>query len=94
MLINDDVYEEILRNHILFSSNYLNHIENVNQSAQGANLACGDEITVRIRNNNSVIQDIGFEGNCCEIVKSSASLMTQELKGKTTAEAERLFLHV
>jgi nitrogen fixation NifU-like protein len=38
-----------------------------------------------------VINDISFEGSGCAISKSSASMMTTVLKGKTPAEAETLF---
>ena len=94
MLRNDDIYEEIIRNHVLYSNNYLIDLDNVNYSAHGTNLVCGDDITVDIYNKNSVIRDISFQGNCCSIAKSSASLMTEELKGKTIDEAKELFSKV
>ena len=37
------------------------------------------------------IRDISFQGSGCAISKASASMMTQSLKGKTRAEAEKLF---
>jgi len=37
------------------------------------------------------IRDISFQGSGCAISKASASLMTQSVKGKTRAEAERVF---
>ena len=37
------------------------------------------------------IEDIGFEGIGCAISKSSASMMTESLKGKTKEEADDLF---
>jgi nitrogen fixation NifU-like protein len=39
------------------------------------------------------IRDVTFEGTGCAISRASASLMTDALKGKSLAEAERLFEH-
>ncbi len=94
MLRNEDIYEEILRNHAFYSNNYLSNIDNINHYAHGANIACGDEITINICNKNNVIHDISFQGNCCSVLKSSASLMTDELKGKTIDEAKSLYTKV
>jgi nitrogen fixation NifU-like protein len=94
MLRSDDVYEEILRNHMLYPSNYMASIKNVNQSASGTNLACGDSIEVNICNSHNIIQNISYSGHCCAVAKSSASLMTEELKGKSTDDAKQLFISV
>ena len=40
---------------------------------------------------DGVIEDASFVGDGCQIFKASASLMTDRLKGKTTAEAAELF---
>ena len=40
---------------------------------------------------NDTIADIGFEGSGCAISKSSASMMTASLKGKTRSQAQELF---
>ena len=37
------------------------------------------------------IQDVSFQGSGCAISKASASMMTQSVKGKTLAEAEKIF---
>jgi nitrogen fixation NifU-like protein len=38
-----------------------------------------------------MIEEVSFDGHGCAVSKASASLMTQELKGKTLDEARRLF---
>ena len=40
---------------------------------------------------NDVIRDLSFQGAGCAISKASASLMTEQLKGKTVAEARHCF---
>ncbi|MGH7702355.1 MAG: Fe-S cluster assembly sulfur transfer protein SufU, partial [Gemmatimonadales bacterium] len=37
------------------------------------------------------IEDVSFQGSGCAISKASASLMTTVVKGKTIAEASRMF---
>ena len=65
--------------------------EHVNRSAEGFNPFCGDRFTVYLSVNDDIISDIGFEGQGCAISTASASMLTEALTGKTTAEAMRLF---
>lgn len=59
--------------------------------AEGYNPLCGDQVHIYLRLKDDIIEDISFTGNGCAISKSSASLMTTLLKGKTPAEAEEIF---
>ena len=40
---------------------------------------------------DDVITDVGFQGVGCAISKASTSMMTESVKGRTTAEAEEIF---
>ena len=55
---------------------------------------CGDEFFVHLHVDDGVIRDIGFDGAGCAISTASASLMTEALKDKPVADAERLFRQV
>jgi nitrogen fixation NifU-like protein len=55
--------------------------------AEGFNPLCGDQLTVFVNLDGDKISDIKFTGQGCAISQSSASLMTQQVKGKTVAEA-------
>jgi nitrogen fixation NifU-like protein len=94
MLRTEDIYEEILSDQMFSSIHNRNCIDNINQSAEDYNHACGDRIQVSIHNEQNVIQEISFTGDCCPSSKLSAVLMTEELAGKTTEEAEILFKKV
>lgn len=59
--------------------------------AEGDNPLCGDRVTVYLRVDDGIITDATFQGFGCAIVKASASLMTDSVKGKTVAEADALF---
>ena len=52
---------------------------------------CGDRLTLRLKLADDTISDIRFEGSGCAISTASASLMTEAVKGKTRAEALKLF---
>ncbi len=88
-----ELYQEIILDHNKRPRNY-HSLENATHSAQGYNPLCGDEITVSLRLNGEMIEDISFEGEGCAISKASASLMTALLKGKTLQKAKDDYLIV
>jgi len=55
------------------------------------NPSCGDDSTVQARLEGDVIKDVKFEGTGCSICCSSASVMSEVLKGKTISEAIHLY---
>ena len=59
--------------------------------AHGHNPLCGDQLSVYTLLDGDVLRDLRFEGSGCAISVASASLMTEAVKGKTRAEAARLF---
>jgi nitrogen fixation NifU-like protein len=59
--------------------------------AHGHNPLCGDKITLYLKMNNGVVEDISFTGSGCAICTASASMMTEALKGKTIAQVQHLF---
>ncbi|MCH8940306.1 MAG: SUF system NifU family Fe-S cluster assembly protein [Chloroflexi bacterium] len=66
-------------------------LEDASNTADGYNPLCGDQISIYLKVEDGVIEDVGFQGVGCAISKSSASMMTQSIKGKTVKEAEALF---
>jgi nitrogen fixation NifU-like protein len=50
-----------------------------------------DKIQLWIKITGDVIEDVGFLGSGCAISQASASVMTTVVKGRTVAEAEKLF---
>ena len=57
---------------------------------EGVNPSCGDDITLQLRIEDGVVKDAGFLGSGCAISQASASLMVDDIKGKTVEEAKRL----
>jgi nitrogen fixation protein NifU and related proteins len=84
-----ELYQETILDHSRQPRNH-HAIEGARQ-AQGYNPLCGDQATVYVKLDGDRIADVAFTGQGCSISTASASMMTETLKGKTTAEAEDLF---
>ena len=85
-----ELYQEIILEHSKAPRNYRKPAT-VNQEADGYNPLCGDRCTVYLDVEDGAIKDIGFQGSGCAISRASASMMTQTVKGKSKAEAAKLF---
>jgi nitrogen fixation NifU-like protein len=86
----DDLYQEVILDHNRSPRNY-REMADANRKGEGYNPLCGDHVTVFLRLENGVIQDISFQGSGCAISKASASMMTAELNGKSKTAAHELF---
>lgn len=83
----EQLYQEVILDHNKNPRNY-GQIEFANSSSHGLNPLCGDDFYLYLKiDDKGVIQDLSFQGQGCAISKSSASLMTSVIKGKTVAEA-------
>ncbi|MFQ5702826.1 MAG: Fe-S cluster assembly sulfur transfer protein SufU [Gemmatimonadales bacterium] len=85
-----ELYQQVILDHNRSPRNF-KVIDNANREASGDNPLCGDRITVYVRVNDGVIADVGFQGSGCAISQASASLMTTSVRGKSVAEARKLF---
>jgi nitrogen fixation NifU-like protein len=88
-----DLYQEVVIDHSKCPHNF-RKVEGATRTAEGFNPLCGDQLTLYVKLENGVIEDIGFQGVGCAISKASASLMTSALKGKKQEEALALFRRV
>jgi nitrogen fixation NifU-like protein len=86
----NELYQNVILEHNRSPRNYRS-MPDASGKASGHNPLCGDQVTVWIRMNGDVIDDVSFEGAGCAISRASASLMTGAVKGKTRAEAAGLF---
>ena len=85
-----DLYQEVIIDHSMHPHNY-HAMPDASSKAEGYNPLCGDQVTVFLKLEGDKIADVSFQGNGCAISKSSASVMTDVLKGKSRPEAEELF---
>jgi nitrogen fixation NifU-like protein len=84
-----ELYQEVILEHSRAPRNF-RELTTANHKAEGYNPLCGDHFSVYLDLEGDSIRDISFQGSGCAISMASASMMTQSVKGKTTAEAARL----
>ena len=85
-----ELYQEVILDHNKHPHNF-RELDGADRHADGFNPLCGDKLAIYVNLNGATITDVSFLGSGCAISKASASLMTDAVKGKTLAEARRLF---
>ena len=84
-----DVYNELIMEHSMNSYNK-KKLEKADFCEIGHNPNCGDEITLELKLNGNIIEDMAFLGHGCAISQASTSIMIDTLKGKTIEEAKEI----
>ena len=84
-----DLYQELILDHGRKPRNF-RRLEDATNHARGDNPMCGDRMELQLKLSGDVVEDLGFQGRGCAISMASASLMTETVKGKTTAQAHAL----
>ncbi len=83
----DDLYRDYILEHYRRPHNF-GVIEAPTATQEGSNPLCGDRITLQLAVHDGVVERVGFTGRGCAISQASASLLTDEIKGKPVAEVE------
>ena len=84
------LYQDLILDHNRAPRNFRS-MENANRRVEGHNPLCGDRLTVMLRVEDDIIQDVAFQGSGCAISRASASLMTAAVKHKSPKQARELF---
>jgi nitrogen fixation NifU-like protein len=85
----DDLYRDYILEHYRHPHNF-GVLETPDLRWEGANPLCGDRITMMLTVRDGAIADVAFTGRGCAISQASASLLTDELRGKTLDEVARM----
>ncbi len=85
----EETYNEIIMEHSMDSYNK-RELDKCDFKELGHNPSCGDEITLEVKLNGNVIEDMAFAGHGCAISQASTSLMIDCLRGKTLKEAKEI----
>jgi nitrogen fixation NifU-like protein len=85
----DDVYQELLLDHYK-SPRCHGVLLNPDRKVDLHNPLCGDQISLTVKFSGDTIANIAFTGHGCSISQATASIMSELLRGKTKAEAQRL----
>ena len=82
-------YNEILTEHNL-RPEYKHDLPDANIVLEGVNPNCGDDIFLKLKVENDVIEDGAFVGDGCAISQASADMMLDLIIGKSEEEAMKL----
>lgn len=85
----ENLYREVILDHYRSPRNK-GHLESPDAKAQGVNPLCGDEITIELSFEDDTVAAVAIDGQGCSISLSSASMMSEAIKGKSRAEIEEL----
>ena len=85
----DELYRDYILEHYRPPHNF-GVIADPSASHEGANPLCGDRITMMLGVRDGVVERVGFTGRGCAISQASASLLTDEIKGKPVAQVAAL----
>ncbi|KHD84961.1 Fe-S cluster assembly sulfur transfer protein SufU [Heyndrickxia ginsengihumi] len=85
----DALYRSVIMDHYKNPRNK-GSLDDGNLTVDMNNPTCGDRIHLTMNVENGVVTDAKFTGEGCSISMSSASMMTQIIKGKTIDEAQKL----
>ena len=85
----DDLYQEVILDHTRRPRNF-HQMPDATRQVEGYNPLCGDKLKLFVKLDGETIADISFVGAGCAISTSSASLMTETVKGKSRQEAVQM----
>ena len=62
-------------------------IEGADITSKGTHKSCGDDVQIYLKLEGEIVREVRFVGRGCAISQSSASMMTDRMRGKTLNEA-------
>ena len=84
----DDLYRDEILEHYRRPHNF-GTLPEPDAVFEGANPLCGDRITLMLGiSDEGTVDEVAFTGRGCAISQASASLLTDEIKGKTVRSEE------
>ena len=85
----DDLYRQNILDHYQNPRNF-GTLEHPDISAEDSNPLCGDRIRMDLRVEGGVIREVRFSGVGCSISRAAASMLSEEIEGKTLEEVKRI----
>jgi nitrogen fixation NifU-like protein len=86
----DDLYRDEILEHYRHPHNF-GTLAAPDAVQEGANPLCGDRITLMLGiGDDGVVNEVAFTGRGCAISQASASMLTDEIKGRALTDLVRL----
>ena len=83
----EEVYNDLIMEHSMNSYNK-KKLDNADYCELGHNPNCGDEISIELKLDGDVIEDMAFTGHGCAISQASTSIMIDTLREKELEKLE------
>ncbi len=85
----DDLYRENIIDHFRHPR-HKGHLDAPDVHFHDVNPFCGDEITIELKLDGDRVQEAVFDGKGCAISQAAASMLIDEIQGKTLDEVKAL----
>ena len=85
----EQIYNDLIMEHSMNSCNK-KKLGKCDYCEIGHNPNCGDEITIELKLDGNIIEDMAFTGHGCAISQASTSIMIDTLRGKSIEEAKKI----
>lgn len=87
--MTDQLYKDILLDHHKHPRHF-GVLAKPTHEARLENTLCGDEVTMQLRVQKGRVADVAFNGRGCAITTAAASLLTDEVMGKSIVAVKKL----
>lgn len=81
----EEIYREVILDHYR-NPRHRGTLDEPDAHGEGTNPLCGDEVFIDISLEDGTVADVAVSGSGCAISQASASMMTEAILGRTTAE--------
>ena len=88
-MISEDIYKENILDHYRNPRNKTT-LANATHQQTSKNPLCGDQLTLYLNVENSIIKKAAFQGSGCAISQAAMSLLTEHLENMTVDQALQL----
>ena len=85
----DELYREVILDHFKNPS-HRGELPDAQIKVDGANPLCGDELTFYLKLHDGNLEHVRFRGTGCAISQAAASMLAQQLEGKTVDQSHQL----
>lgn len=85
----EELYREVILDHYRNPRNRAS-LDAADAEADGVNPLCGDELHLELAFDGDVVSGVSITGQGCSISQSSASMMSEAIKGKSREEIAHL----
>jgi len=87
--MSSEIYKDIILDYYRNPRNF-GDLPEPDVRAKDSNPLCGDIIEMQLKFKDGRVEDIRFKGKGCAISQASASMLTEQVKGKTLDEIKAL----